>query len=100
MQGLSILGGDPLEDCNKGAVATICSSAKALYPDKDIWLWTGRKYEDVKNEPALAFVDVIVDGPFIERKKVSGKGNWFGSSNQRIIPLRNGGGCESTATGA
>lgn len=87
VSGLSILGGDPLEPYNKDEVLMLCRVVKRLYPNKTIWLWTGRKYEDVKDEEALKFVDVVVDGPFIERKKVNGTGHWFGSSNQRIIRI-------------
>lgn len=87
IDGLSILGGDPLEPYNKDVVCLIVKYVKELYPEKTIWLWTGRKYEDVKNEEALKYVDVVVDGPFIERKKVNEQGNWFGSSNQRVIRI-------------
>lgn len=87
IEGLSILGGDPLEPYNEEELTKLCKLVKKLLPNKTIWLWTGRKYEDVKDHPIMEYVDVIVDGPFIERKKVSEQGSWFGSSNQRVIRI-------------
>lgn len=88
IDGLSILGGDPLEPYNEAPVTIICCLVKHKFPDKTIWLWTGRKYEDVKDHSAMKYIDVLVDGPFIERKKVKdGKAKYYGSSNQRIIPI-------------
>ena len=54
---------------------------------KTIWLWTGRRHEKVADSPVLEHVDVLVDGPYVEKLKVHEKGCWFGSSNQRVIPL-------------
>ena len=54
---------------------------------KTIWLWTGRRHERVADCPVLEHVDVLVDGPYVEKLKVHEKGCWFGSSNQRVIPL-------------
>lgn len=85
IDGLSILGGDPLEDYNEAIVAHICGSVKKYFPNKSIWLWTGRKYGNVKDHPIMEYVDVLVDGPFIERKKCNER--YKGSSNQRIIRL-------------
>ena len=87
IDGLSILGGDPLEPYNKDEVAFIARYVKDLYPEKSIWLWTGRKYEDIKDEEVLKYIDVLVDGPFIERKKVTEQGKYYGSTNQRIIRI-------------
>lgn len=85
VDGLSILGGDPLEPYNEGRVERLCKLVKTLLPNKTIWLWTGRKYEDVKDNPIMKYVDVLVDGPFIERKKCNER--YKGSSNQRVIKL-------------
>lgn len=85
--GLSILGGDPMEPENQDVVTRICESVKQAYPEKSIWMWTGYLWEDVKESPALKYVDVLVDGPFIEEKK-----NlclyYRGSENQRVIDVK------------
>lgn len=83
IDGLSILGGDPLEPYNVPAVNYIASLVKQLYPTKTIWLWTGRKYEQIKHLRALLKnVDVLITEPFIESKKCYGK--YYGSSNQCV----------------
>jgi anaerobic ribonucleoside-triphosphate reductase activating protein len=91
VSGLSLLGGDPLEPANEPEVLRIVKAVRERFGDKKtIWLWTGRKYEKVAESPVLKYVDTIVDGPFIERFKVQEQGSWFGSTNQRVIPLKNG----------
>lgn len=87
VDGLSLLGGDPLEPYNEAVVERICSLVRDRFPDKTIWLWTGRKYEEVKDKPIMKYIDVLVDGPFIEKFKINEQGKYYGSSNQRIIPI-------------
>ena len=57
---------------------------------KTIWCWTGFTYEeilaDVKMKQLLQYLDVLVDGPFIQEKRDTGL-HFRGSSNQRIIHL-------------
>ena len=80
--GLSLLGGDPLEDYNEPEIRKLCMVVKAMHPDKTIWLWTGRKLEQIKDLPTMQYVDAVVCNPFIEHLKCKGK--YYGSSNQRI----------------
>ena len=88
VEGLSLLGGDPLEPENVEALTALCRAVREKFGNKkSIWLWTGRTYEKVNNLPIFQYVDTVVDGPFIEKLKVEGKGHWFGSSNQRVIPI-------------
>ena len=87
--GLSILGGDPLEDYNIPTVNYIVCLVKELYPEKTIWLWTGRKYENIKDIPLLNCVDVLITEPFIEKKLCHGK--YYGSSNQCVYRKLTGG---------
>lgn len=88
VEGLSLLGGDPLEPENVEALTALSRAVREKFGNKkSIWLWTGRTYEKVKNLPIFQYVDTVVDGPFIEKLKVEGKGHWFGSSNQRVIPI-------------
>ena len=82
IDGLSILGGDPLEDYNVPTVSYIVALVKQFMPEKTIWLWTGRKYEQIKDLALLKHVDVLITEPFIERKKCYGK--YYGSSNQCV----------------
>lgn len=86
--GLSILGGDPLEESNAPVVTDLARRVKERYGDKrDVWLWTGRIYEKHAELPLWGWVDTVVDGPFVEKRKVTQKGLWYGSDNQRVIPI-------------
>lgn len=86
ISGLTILGGDPMEPENIKVVEALCTVVKTSYPDKTIWIYTGYKYEDLKDLEIMEYIDVLVDGPFIESKKdISLK--FRGSSNQRIINI-------------
>lgn len=86
VRGLSILGGDPLEPENIMVVEYICRYVKQYMPEKDIWLWTGRLWEDVRHNYLFWDVDVLVDGPFIEDRKDL-RLAWRGSANQRVIDI-------------
>lgn len=87
IQGLSILGGDPMEPENQEALLPFLRRVKEEMPEKDIWLYTGYCIEDVADSSILPYVDVLVDGPFIEAEKDISLA-FRGSRNQRIIDLR------------
>lgn len=85
--GLSILGGDPFEPENIDEVTTFCFIIRRMYPDKTIWIYTGYLYEDLKDLPIMKYIDVLVDGPFIEAQKDLTL-KFRGSRNQRIIDVQ------------
>jgi anaerobic ribonucleoside-triphosphate reductase activating protein len=87
IQGLSILGGDPMEPENQKALLPFLRKLKEELPEKDVWLYTGYLIEKVGTSPLLSYADVVVDGPFIEAEKDAGL-PFRGSRNQRIIYLR------------
>ena len=87
IQGLSILGGEPMDPENQKALLPFLRKMKAKLPSKDIWLYTGYHLEDVADSPLLRFVDVVVDGPFDEALKDAGLA-FRGSRNQRIIDMK------------
>ena len=89
IQGLSILGGDPMEPENQEALLPFLQRVKKELLEKDVWLYTGYRLEDVTNLPLLSYVDVVVDGPFIEAEKDISLA-FRGSRNQRIIHLHGG----------
>ncbi|MGL5460775.1 MAG: anaerobic ribonucleoside-triphosphate reductase activating protein [Cetobacterium sp.] len=84
-KGLSILGGEPLEEYNYPTILNLCKEVKKLYPKKSIWLWTGYNIEFVKKLDIINYVDVVVDGQFIEEEKEELL--WRGSKNQNVIFL-------------
>ena len=88
IQGISILGGDPMEPENQEALLPFLQRLRAELPDKDVWLYTGYRLESVSASPMLDLVDVVVDGPYIEAEKDVSLA-FRGSRNQRIIHLWN-----------
>lgn len=88
--GLSLLGGEPMEVENRKLVISLCKEVKGKYPDKDIWMWTGYKYEELLADDTAKdifnYIDYVVDGPFVEEKKDLSL-RFCGSSNQRILKL-------------
>ena len=89
IQGLSILGGEPMEPENQEALEPFLKRIREELPEKDIWLYTGYVFESVSTSPLLKLVDAVVDGPFIEDQKDISL-VFYGSSNQRIIHLKDG----------
>lgn len=95
--GLSILGGEPLELKNQQGLLPLLREVKARFPLKTIWCYTGYTFEDDvvntmykqwKETPELlSYIDVLVDGEFIEDKKDLAL-RFRGSSNQRIINVQ------------
>lgn len=87
IKGLTILGGDPFEPENITMVTEICSWVKTVFPDKSIWVYTGYSYEKFKDDLVMEYIDVLVDGPFIEAEKDISLA-FRGSRNQRIIDVQ------------
>ena len=86
IEGLTILGGDPFEPENIPVVTTLCQQIRTAFPNKTIWVYTGYLFEDLKNLEIMQYIDVLVDGPFIEAyKNISLQ--FRGSYNQRIIDV-------------
>jgi anaerobic ribonucleoside-triphosphate reductase activating protein len=62
---------------------------KMYYPNKDIWIWTGYEFDQIKSSPLTKFVDVVVTGRFIlEQRDISDGNRWRGSKNQRVIDVQ------------
>ena len=90
VDGVTFSGGDPLEDCNIEAFTDLAKQIKDRFGDtKDIWVYTGYTYEEVKDKEIFNFVDVLVDGPFeLDKRDITLA--FRGSSNQRIIDIKKG----------
>lgn len=89
VSGLTLSGGDPLFPGNRDTVTDIAREVKEKYPDKTIWLYTGYTWEDISSLPVFQYVDIVVDGKFVESLK-DNKLHWRGSSNQRVIDVKKG----------
>lgn len=87
IEGLSILGGEPLHPKNVNQVVDITKQFKKKYPLKTLWIWTGYKYETLIDWVDLSNVDVLVDGQFQEELHDPTL-LYKGSSNQRVIDVQ------------
>ena len=96
INGLSLLGGEPMEPDNQRELVKLCRRVKKLYPEKNIWCYTGSTYETDLLAPSrarcevtdelLSYIDVLVDGEFVEAKKNIVIA-FRGSTNQRLIDM-------------
>ncbi len=86
--GLSILGGEPMHPKNIEGTTKLAKAFKEKFPDKTIWCWTGFLYDkDLKDKEVLQYIDVLVDGQYVEELH-DPKLEWRGSSNQRVIDIK------------
>lgn len=87
IKGLSILGGEPMHPKNIDGSGRLAKAFKEKFPDKTVWVWTGFLFDNLKDKDALKFVDVLIDGQFVEEKH-NPLLKFRGSSNQRIIDVQ------------
>lgn len=85
---LTLLGGEPFSPFNQEDVMYIVGEIKKRRPETRILSWTGYQYDYLRriNHPLLQYVDILIDGRFIQDLQVSG--HLFGSSNQRVIDVQ------------
>ena len=96
IKGLTILGGEPFDPRNQGPIVELLRQVKAKYPEKSVWAFSGYLFDrdilsgrlgdwEVTKE-YLSYLDVLVDGPFIEAQKNLNL-RFRGSENQRLIDV-------------
>ena len=72
---MSFLGGEPLSRLsdNRKQIIALAKEIRERFPDKDQWIWSGYTLEEIQADNSmkdiLKYVDVLVDGPFIEEQK-------------------------------
>jgi anaerobic ribonucleoside-triphosphate reductase activating protein len=94
--GLSILGGEPMEPENQPVIEEIVTRVKKEKPDQTIWIYSGYTWEELHDKNSICHtkhtknilnhIDVLVDGEFILEKKNIMLA-FRGSENQRIIDV-------------
>ena len=87
VKGLSILGGEPMHPANIEGTTKLAKAFKEKYPEKNIWAWSGFKYEDIKDNDVFNYIDVLVDGQYKDELHDPTL-KWRGSSNQRVIDIK------------
>jgi anaerobic ribonucleoside-triphosphate reductase activating protein len=96
--GLTLCGGEPMEEENQIGLINFLALVKSKYPEKSIWCYTGYEWEDFmvggrKNigitYALLRYIDVLITGKYIEHcKDITNNNLYRGSTNQRIIDCK------------
>nr|DAK84675.1 MAG TPA: anaerobic ribonucleoside-triphosphate reductase activating protein [Caudoviricetes sp.] len=86
---ISILGGEPFIDENLIDLKKMIKKIKGIYPNKNIWVYSGYYYEELieRAKDIFPYIDVLVDGRYIDELK-NPKLKFRGSSNQRVIDVQ------------
>lgn len=96
VDGLTLSGGDPLNEANLNDIYSVVTKVKDKFEDKTIWIYTGYTYNDLLADNSvvgqlrnkiLEQCDVLVDGRF-EQNLLSEEYPFAGSTNQKVIKLK------------
>ena len=88
IEGLSILGGEPLHPNNIEGTTKLAKAFKEKFPHKTLWIWSGFLFDkDLKGKEVLNYVDVLVDGQYVD-KLHNPTLKYCGSENQRVIDVQ------------
>lgn len=94
ISGVTWSGGDPMHKDNVETVLKFTEKIHDLFPEKNIWLYTGYTFEEIMNDTNLKrkqlldLCDVLVDGEYKKELRDISL-HWCGSSNQRVIDVKN-----------
>ena len=88
IEGLSILGGEPMHPKNIEGTTKLAKAFKEKFPQKNLWAWTGFNFEkNLKDKEIANYLDVLVDGQYVDALHDPTL-KWKGSSNQRVINVK------------
>lgn len=100
IQGLTLLGGEPMEPVNQRVLVPFLHKVREMYPQKNIWCFSGYLYDELVGwieghgrarcevtDEMLSMIDVLVDGEF-EKDKRNLMLKFRGSENQRLVDVR------------
>ena len=88
INGLSILGGEPLHPNNIEGTTKLAKAFKEKLPNKDIWIWSGFLFDkDLKDKEVMKYTDVLVDGRYVDELR-NPTLKFKGSENQRVIDVQ------------
>ena len=88
IEGLSILGGEPMHPRNIENTTKLAKAFKEKYPNKSVWAWSGFKFDkDLNDKEVTKYLDVLVDGQNVDELH-NPTLKWKGSSNQRVIDVQ------------
>ena len=83
IKGITLSGGNPLDSYEE--ILALIKEIKEKFPSKDIWIYSGYTFDYIEHnyKEILDYVNVIVDGPYIEELR-DVELHWRGSSNQKV----------------
>lgn len=88
IDGLSILGGEPMHPKNIEGTTKLAKAFKEKFPNKNLWAWTGYKFDEyLKDKEVAKYLDVLIDGQYVDELHDPTL-EWRGSSNQRVIDVQ------------
>ena len=88
IEGLSILGGEPMHPKNIEGTTKLAKAFKEKFPNKNLWAWSGFLFDkDLRDKEVLNYLDVLVDGQYVDELS-NPTLKWKGSSNQRVIDVQ------------
>lgn len=89
ISGITFSGGDPLHPANRETVAAIIWALSDILKsqNKTVWIYTGYRWDEVKNELAVRLADVLVDDRY-DPALNDVNYPWAGSTNQRVIDVQ------------
>ncbi len=89
MTRLTVLGGEPILERNIEPLTELFKRLKELYPEKQIWLYTGSNFEYVATvyDEFIEYIDVMIDGQYKDELRDVSLA-FRGSTNQRIIDVQ------------
>ena len=88
LEGLSILGGEPMNPTNIEGTTKLAKAFKEKYPNKTVWSWSGYSFDNyLKDKEVVKYLDVLVDGQYNDDLR-NPTLKWKGSENQRVINVQ------------
>ena len=85
--GITFSGGDPLHPANVETITALAKEIREKFPEKTQWLYTGSVWDEIKELEIAQYLDVVVDGEYIEAER-DPKLHWKGSANQNVIDVQ------------
>ena len=88
VEGLSILGGEPMNPKNSDGTTKLAKLFKEIFPNKNLWAWSRYLFDkDLKDKDVVKYLDVLVDGQYVDELH-NPTLKWKGSANQRVIDVQ------------
>lgn len=87
ISGVTFSGGDPLYPSNRQEIGELMGRIREKFPGKNIWIYTGYRWEEICGLDFIQLADVVVDGEYEEALRDE-QYHWAGSTNQRVIDVK------------